>query len=154
LAELPTECDIMPKRESIGKWISTIYRRSQIYINKELAQYNLSSSQFLVLLNLDNTDEVHQLTVSHELHLDKATITRAVNKLMKEGYITRKIDPSDKRAYVLKITKKGRNLVPEIRKVLNRTSHIFLTGFSAQEKAVALELLKRMYQNITALDNQ
>jgi len=144
----------MPKRESIGKWISTIYRRSQIYINKELAQYDLSSSQFLVMLILDHTDDAHQETVSHELHLDKATITRAVNKLMKQGYVTREVDPTDKRAYVLKITKKGRKLVPEIRKVLDQTSRIFLAGFTTQEKAIALDLLKRMYQNITAIDDQ
>jgi DNA-binding MarR family transcriptional regulator len=153
LAGLPTERDIMPKRESIGKWVSIIYRRSQIYIDKELAQYNLNSSQYLVLLMLDHTDDAHQETVSHELHLDKATITRAVIKLMKLGYVTREVDPSDKRAYVLKITKKGRKLVPEIRKVLDRTSRIFLSGFTTKETAVALELLKRMYQNITAIDN-
>ena len=144
----------MPKNESIGKWVSTIYRRSQIYINKELGQYNIGSSQYLILLTLNDTDGIHQETISKNLHLDKATITRAVNKLMKQGYVTRKVDPEDRRAYVLYISKKGRNLVPKIRKVLNRTSRIFLAGFSTQEKEIALNLLKRMYQNITAIDNQ
>jgi DNA-binding MarR family transcriptional regulator len=152
--ELITERDIMPKNESIGKWISTIYRRSQIHIKKELGQYNIGSSQYLILLTLNDNDGIHQETISKYLHLDKATITRGVNKLMKQGYVTRKVDPEDRRAYFIHITKKGRKLVPYIRKVLNRTSRIFLSGFSAKEKEIALNLLKRMHQNITAIDNK
>lgn len=144
----------MPKNESIGKWVSTIYRRSQIYIKKELGQYNIGSSQYLILLTLNENDGIHQETISKYLHLDKATVTRAVNKLMKKGYVTRKVDPEDRRAYVLHISRKGRSLVPKIRKVLNQTSRIFLSGFSSQEKEIAFNLLKRMHQNITTIDNQ
>jgi DNA-binding MarR family transcriptional regulator len=127
---------------------------SQIYINKELAQHDIGSSQYLVLLALNENDCVHQETLSKNLYLDKATITRSVTKLMKRGYVKREVDPEDRRAYILHITNKGRKLVPEIRKVLDQTSTIFLSGFSTQEKAAVLELLKRMHQNITEIDNQ
>jgi DNA-binding MarR family transcriptional regulator len=144
----------MPQQESIGKWISTIYRRSQIYINKNLDHYGLTSSQYLTLLIVQRNEGVNQETISHELFLDKATIARSVMKLVKQGYMKRMVDPNDRRAYILFLTKKGEKIIPRIRKVLERTSDIFLTGFSKQEKQQALALMKKMYQNITEIDNQ
>ncbi|MCK5559868.1 MAG: MarR family transcriptional regulator [Thermoplasmata archaeon] len=143
----------MRQRESIGKWLSTIYRKSQIYINKNLERYNISSSQYLILLILQRNEGINQEAISKELYLDKATIARAVNKLLNERYITRKVDPNDGRAYILFLTKKGRDVVPKIRNVLNRTSDIFLTGFSAHEKEMAFKLLMKMHQNMTTIEN-
>jgi DNA-binding MarR family transcriptional regulator len=143
----------MPQHESIGKWISTIYRRSQIFINKNLDRYDLTSSQYLTLLIIQQNEGINQETISHELFLDKATIARSVIKCVKQGYIKRDVDPNDKRAYILFLTQKGQKVIPSIRKVLDQTSDIFLVGFSKQEKQQALELLKKMYQNITELDN-
>lgn len=143
----------MSQRESIGKWLSTIYRKSQIYINKNLERYKISSSQYLTLLILQRNEGINQEAISKELYLDKATIARAVNKLLNDKYITRKVDPNDHRAYILFLTKKGRNVVPKIRQVLNRTSGIFLTGFSPHEKEMAFKLLKKMHQNMTTIEN-
>ena len=141
-----------PEQESIGKWISTLYRYMQIYINKEFEQYKIGSGQFHVLLVLSRYDGINQESIAKTLHLDKATIARAVNKLIKVGYIKRAKDQKDHRAYILHLTKSGAQVVPKIRKSLAKLSMILLSDFSEKEKDLAFELLKKMYNNMTSMD--
>ena len=98
----------MKKQESIGKWISTLHRQIQIHINKDLEDYKIGIGQIQVLMVLYKNDGINQESISKILHLDKATIGRAVKKLMEHGYVRRDKDPNDKRAYILHITKKGK----------------------------------------------
>ena len=138
----------METRESIGKWISALYRHIQVYINKEFKQYNIGSGQFHVFMSLLKNDGIHQESISRSIHLDKANVTRAVNKLIDEGYVTKKVDPADKRAFILYVTPKARKIEREIRKNLAKLTSILLADFTNSEKEIALKLIKRMYQNM------
>jgi DNA-binding MarR family transcriptional regulator len=142
-------CDIITPRGSIGKWISVLYRHIHIYINKKLEKYNISSGQFPVMLVLLRNDKINQETIAENLNLDKATVGRAVVKLMKEGYVSRSRDPNDKRAYILRITAKGQELEPVIKKISSKVTTILFTDFQPDEKEIAFKLLKKMYMNLT-----
>ena len=143
----------MDPKESIGKWISTIYRQIRIFLDRELKQFNISSSQMLILNSIYRNDGIHQETISKILNLDKANITRAINKLISEGLVIREVDKKDKRAYRLHLTKKGKQLEPEIKKILKKTTSTLLTGFTEKEKKITLELLKKLYTNILDYNN-
>jgi DNA-binding MarR family transcriptional regulator len=143
----------MDPKESVGKWISTIYRQIRIFLDKELKKYNISSSQMLVLNTIYRNDGIHQEAISKILNLDKANITRAINKLIDEGLVNREIDSNDKRAYLLHLTNKGKKLEPEIVNILKKTTSTLLTGFTAEEKKTILNLLRKMYTNILETNN-
>jgi DNA-binding MarR family transcriptional regulator len=138
----------MDSKESVGKWISTIYRQIRIFLDKELKPYNISSSQMLVLNAIYRNEGIHQEAISKLLNLDKANITRAINRLIDEDLVSREIDSNDKRAYLLHLTKKGKKLEPEIVKILKRTTSTLLKGFTAEERTIILNLLQKMYSNI------
>ena len=101
------------------------------------------------MLFLLRNDQTNQETVAETLNLDKATVGRAIVKLMKEGYVSRSRDQNDKRAYILRITAKGKELEPIIKKISSKVTTILLTNFQPDEKEIAFRLLKKMYQNIT-----
>jgi len=143
----------MNRKDSIGRWISVLYRYTHTYISKELEPYNIGSGQFQILIVLNRKDGINQETIAKILNLDKANVGRAVNKLMKSGYVKRSINPSDHRAYLIRMTPKGQNIIPEIRKVLTNVSKKILIDFSNEEKKVAFQLLERMYQNLTMQDD-
>jgi DNA-binding MarR family transcriptional regulator len=142
----------MKQQESIGKWISALYRHLQIQINKEFEQYRIGSGQIHVFMRLLNTDGVNQETIAKDLNLDKATVGRAVEVLINEGYVSREIDRTDHRAYNLHVTAKGRKIEPAIKKTLNKLTSTLLSDFNKAEKELALELLKRMHHNIISAE--
>jgi DNA-binding MarR family transcriptional regulator len=104
---------------SLGKWISILYRYGQINMTHQFKKHNIGIGQhYMFLLPLFHNDGITQEQLSLKLNVDKATTARAVKKLEDEGYILRKIDETDKRAYHICLTNKSINIQPEIREIL------------------------------------
>ena len=144
----------MKSEESIGRWVSILYRQIRIHIDNELKPYNIGSGQLQVLKVIINHDGINQESISRLLHLDKATITRSVNKLVKEGYVLRNVDAHDKRAYVLHLTQKGKELEPTLNKILKGITKKLLTDFSNEEKEKVINIFRKMHQNMIIDDSE
>lgn len=50
--------------------------------------------------------------LAHEVRRTKSTITVLVDKLVREGYVSKKPDPEDSRGVLVELTAKGRALEP------------------------------------------
>lgn len=137
----------MPQ-ESPGRLIACLYHQGRSYFEKELAPYNLGSGAMPVLKALLHHDGINQQELSEHLHVDKATTTRAIIKLIKIGYVRRERDPQDLRAYRLFVTPKAREIAPEIRRVLQAWTAILTEGLTDEEKETALTLLRHMRNNV------
>lgn len=134
--------------ESLGRWISLLYRQGQIYISNELKPYNIGYGQFPFLNVLFKNDGIHQEEISRMLTIDKATTGRALIKLEGEGYVKRVRDTEDRRAYKVFLTPKGRKLQPVLHQILSQWTTILSFDFSEEENEMIKQLLGRMYQNV------
>jgi len=79
----------MRKEDSIGRWISMLYRYSQIYVGNKLQPYGIGKGQFMFLIKLFERDGLNQDELVDGLNIDKGTTARALRKLEQEGYIKR-----------------------------------------------------------------
>jgi len=82
------------------------------------------------------------------LKVDKATTTKAVQKLMAEEYVVRKRDIEDKRMWHLFPSVKAEKVYEYIIQEENRRIASCFSDFSDEEKKMAEHLIKRMGQNI------
>lgn len=137
----------MNKHDSIGRYISFLYRYGSCYIGKELEKHNIGKGQYTFLVTLLKNDGIRQEDLSDLLNIDKGTTARAVKKLEEEGYVIRKIKPEDKRAYGVYITDKARTISTDIFNILRSWNDIISSDFSEEEKELSLELLRRMAEN-------
>jgi DNA-binding MarR family transcriptional regulator len=137
----------MTKHQSIGRLSSCITHLSNLYITKHLEEYGISSGQIHILMRLYHQDNIHQETLSQDLFLDKTTCTRAIKKLMKEEFITREQDPTDKRAYKIKLTPKAIGLKKEIQHILKNLRGILLKDFTFEENQQFQNFLHRSITN-------
>ena len=79
--------------------------------------------------------------LSEALSLDKSTLSRTIDQLVKSGHISRKIDPKDRRYTILKLTKKGRAECDSINATANRQyGEIFSTIPEADQGEIAKSL--------------
>ncbi|WP_407355322.1 MarR family winged helix-turn-helix transcriptional regulator [Methanolobus sp. WCC5] len=140
----------LKKHESIGRDISHLFRSINIYLSKELEPYGIGSGQFPFFMRLLHQDGVSQETLASSLRYDRATITRSVNKLEEMGYVTRKRDPCDKRAYCIYLTDKGREMDNVLISISVRLNDTLLRGFSDKEKAMFISLVEKAAMNISS----
>ena len=134
-------------QESLGRLIACLHHQARSYFEKELAPYHLGSGAIPVLKALLHHDGINQQELSAKLHVDKATTTRTITKLVKLGYVRRERDLEDLRAYRLFVTQKARDIAPEIWKILQSWTTILAEGLTDEEKERALSLLHHMRNN-------
>ncbi|MDK2799801.1 MAG: hypothetical protein PWP27_1097 [Clostridiales bacterium] len=135
------------KNKSIGRWISILYRYGQCYFEKELRPYKIGSGQFIFLLALLEQDGISQESLSNHLNIDKGTTARAIKKLEAAGYIVRRTDPDDKRANRVYVTEKALEIRAILGNITKKWTDLLSVDFTAEEKEIIIDLLKRMSQN-------
>ncbi len=138
----------MERLEPIGKVISYIYRYQRIFLDKELEPYGIGSGQFSFIMSLCLKDGVKQETFARMYKMDKATVARAIKKLEDTGYVYRKQDAEDKRAYNVFLTEKGKDIGAKMKERAIKWDDIVIAGFSEEEKRLSAAFLERMEQNI------
>ena len=132
---------------SIGKWVSIIHRQSQIYINNELKQYDINSSEYIYLVNLASNEGVNQKYLSDMLCIDEALTTRVIRSLEKKEYVIREKNLEDKRAYNVKLTEKGRKIQPIIVEKLKCWTEILSAGMDEEQVDFIIDNLMSMANN-------
>ncbi len=96
----------------LGDILFIFHKNHKKYLNDELSKYGLSLIQALCILMIHESDELNQKDLAERLYLTKGAITRAIQKLDKDGWIIREKSSDDKRNYVLELSKKGEDFIP------------------------------------------
>ncbi|PCX03635.1 MarR family transcriptional regulator, partial [Listeria monocytogenes] len=77
------------------------------FYEKQLRQFNLTFSQYLVLLTLWEENPQTLLTIGKKLNLASNTLTPLLKRLEQDGWVQRNRDENDKRNLIIKLTEKG-----------------------------------------------
>jgi DNA-binding MarR family transcriptional regulator len=141
-------------KDSIGKWISVLHRQFQIYLNRELKNHDINSSEYIFLVNLYEKDSVSQEKLSSNLFINKAATARAIGRLEELGYVQRTRDPFDSRAYLVTLTAKGLEMRSFIRTKLAYWTRTITAGLTAEETDDMIRKIKQMSTNALTETNR
>jgi len=140
---------------SIAKEISILHRHFRGYIeHKLMKKHRINVTQFRVLLLLKHKDGISQEQICEEMLLDKSAIARIAKSLEKEGYIIRKINEKDKRAYKLYITDEGKAFYPEMDKLLIDWNEILEECMTQEEMDTMIRLLEKLSGRLQEKKNE
>jgi DNA-binding MarR family transcriptional regulator len=106
--------------------------------------YNIGSGQYAFLLTLYRNDGISQEELSNKLMIDKGTTARAIDKLEKAGYVVRRTNPKDRRAYNVFITDKAVELKPILYDKMGSWTDILVADLSQEERDMVYVILKKM----------
>lgn len=118
-------------------------------MDKELLIYNLTTSQWAVIKLLSNEDSLTQVQIAQKLKSDKATAGSVVLNLYEKQYVDKMLGKNDKRAYVISLTKKGRDAVEEINLIADKLTREALEGISQGDQKVLKTSLEKIISNLS-----
>lgn len=108
----------------------------------------VSLSQCHTLLEIGNNSKISVSELAENMQLDKSTVSRTVDGLVKKTLVDRVIPDENRRKAILYLTDEGR----EVCKTINFTNDSYiediLNDFSSQDKEKLLELLRKMTHNM------
>ena len=100
---LSPECCI----EEVGVMVSKLVRVMQIFERDEIKPFGFTTSQCYVLLELKKINNLTMNELSEKMNLNTSTMTRIINNLVRDGFIQRLRDESDRRIVLVMLTDKG-----------------------------------------------
>lgn len=132
----------------IGRFISILYRKNQIFLSSVLKPLGLSASEYPILLVLYDDDGLTQEDLTSRLHLDKSAVARAIHSLEEKGFIHKEKDAADQRCNRISLMPRSLEVRPRIMEALDQWNEILMSGMNAEERDAAYQVLIRMTDNV------
>ncbi|MBU1912995.1 MAG: MarR family transcriptional regulator [Candidatus Omnitrophica bacterium] len=100
--------------DRINDIIPIMIREFAKYQVNELSKGKITLPQFLILGFLEKSGEAKMSSLADFMAVTTAATTGTVDRLVRYGYVTRELEPKDRRVIKIKITLKGRELIKKI----------------------------------------
>lgn len=100
-----------PISQSLRAWMDAFMHRSMRGWTQFAKSTGLSMPQFSILMQLYHKDKCGISDISERFDISNAAASQLAEKLVQGGYIERAEDPNDRRAKILRLTPKGRDLI-------------------------------------------
>jgi DNA-binding MarR family transcriptional regulator len=137
--------------DSIIRLLSEINQKAKKLIVQELKKNKIegiSTSHGDILSNLYVKGPLSLTSLSCLICREKNTTTVLIDKLERNGYLTRTVCNEDKRKTIIKLTEKGLSLKPAFNKISNQLIEVTYMDFTEEEKSQLMNLLSRVQQNL------
>ncbi|NDZ82766.1 winged helix-turn-helix transcriptional regulator [Streptomyces sp. SID10853] len=133
----------------ISHAIARVARAHRVTAGQLLRRMGLYAGQELLMMRLWETGPQGQSGLIKELDLDASTVTRMVQRLEQNGFVTRCPDPKDRRAVLVATTEAGEALRPEVGKMWQELEERTLAGVDEEDRDHLARLLAAIERNLT-----
>jgi len=141
-------CKMMKDEDlNIGRLIARIHRGIYNFVSARLKDRDLDAGQFFFLCFILNNEGKTQEQIAKNILFDKATVSKAVKRLLHLGYVYREVNAKDKREYKIFATEKAKVLAPQIKTLYEEVYNQLHRHLDADEVLQLRGLLGKIYQN-------
>jgi DNA-binding MarR family transcriptional regulator len=109
-----------------------------------LAGFKVTAVQGMVLNFLHDGDHITSKDLGKKTLLDSATLTGILDRLEAAELMTRTQNPDDRRAVIISLTEKGKQLVDEMYREIDTINKVFLKCLNKEEEKTLRALLKKI----------
>lgn len=134
------------------KYIKLINDKMRKKSDRDLAEHNLSLSQFSLLILLKKFDgQATQKQIEEKLNVSHAATFGIIKRLEEKGYVKSFIDTKDCRNKMVEMTNLGNEKLNFIMNNQESDLVLALSTLSTEEYEVLIELLKKVYKAIEVI---
>jgi MarR family transcriptional regulator, transcriptional regulator for hemolysin len=111
--------------------ISRLFRTSirlQTAFDRCFSEFGMTAQEAAVLVHCTEEGETSAGKLAKAIGRDKGKITRFVDRLEANGFLTRRNDPRDHRLLIIKATSRGRRVAPQLKMRFEEVRGRFFLG--------------------------
>lgn len=138
--------------DKFAEIIPVITREFARHLIEGLYRDRITISQFMVLEELHNRVESKMTDLANSMNVTTAAMTGIVDRLVRDSYVARILDPNDRRIIRVKLTEKGNAFLQKINEKRSQTIIKIFGKISDADRAAYLNILTRIH-NILLEDN-
>jgi DNA-binding MarR family transcriptional regulator len=131
----------------LGVAYTALYRRLGKYMKEN--NMPITPDQFRVLTHLWQHDGCSQQDLAVGSNRDRANVTRIIDILEREGIVERRNHETDRRAYRIYLTQKGKSIEKQAANCSIKAINDALQGLTPKEIEMATTVLRKTIANLT-----
>jgi DNA-binding MarR family transcriptional regulator len=133
-----------------GFLLNDISRLMRTQFDNRARDLGLTRSQWRVMVFLARSEGINQAGLADLIEVDRMTLGRMVDRLEAAGWVERRPDASDRRAYCLYLTEAARPLLDKMIVLANNLQEAALDGLSDKDRDTLRGLLTVIMNNLSA----
>ncbi len=110
-------------------------------------QFGLTGTQWKIIAVLSLKEGITQKNVADMAFVEAPTLVPVIDKMEKEGYLTRQHDPDDRRNNLIFMTKKSHDIVDPIIDSILEIRNIGLKRIAKKDMEIAKKVLEQIRNN-------
>jgi len=140
----PVKIDEAMQKE-LSAALRTIYHKLDL-IHDEFLNVRPRELAFLQLLEIEGASRIKDLAKATRLPM--STVSWTLDRMVASGMLKRNADPSDRRAVILKLAKKGKEVLRRHNSIFDRVASISLRVLNEQDLISIVSAIKIVVENI------
>ena len=141
---------ILDAETNAGFLIHDVSRMMRAWFDARAQALGLTRAQWRVLVHLAAREGANQKTLSEILEIDTVTLGRHIDRLERDGWLERRPDPEDRRAWRLHLLPAAHPMMERMERLAEETMGIALDGLSAEDRAQFIDVLTHIKENLTS----
>ena len=138
--------------DSLGFQVNKTANTMRSHFNRFLKPYGLTAEQYVILKAIHENAKISPSQLSEILAKNKSSTTRIIETLVKNGFIQRQQNKSDRRSHALVFTLKANTVMSEILPMTNEIIGNIRNRFKARDLDSFLTILAEL-RSIDYLEN-
>lgn len=136
--------------ESDFMLLHQIVHLSKYWAMKNMEKYDLKPSQAGILFILNCEGSLSQRELAEKIGITPPSMTVALKKMEKRGYILKEPDEKDQRIIRITLSPEGYECIRNLEGTMKNMDDMLYQGISPEEKMFLRRLLMEMRQNLLA----
>ena len=143
----------MADKTTFGFLVTDVTRLMRKHFDRRAARFNLTRAQWRALKRLHHDEGMRQNELAEFLEMEPIAVGRVIDRLQKAGFVERRADPADRRAWRLHVSANAQDVLEDMEKLSNELYRQAQRGIPASELKTMISVLARMKDNLNALDD-
>jgi MarR family transcriptional regulator for hemolysin len=130
-----------------------VARQLRLTFDHSVERGGLTRAQWTLIAAVARNPGVTQRMIAEALEVREITVGRLIDRLCEEGYLKRRENPSDRRAYSVYLTPAAQPLLDKLDEIAKSREAEIFAGFEADDLEKLDTLLDNIARNLSATRN-
>ena len=145
---------LMVKTEDIsfGYLLNDVTLLFRKHFDRRAVKFGLTRAQWRATKMIYHREGLRQAELAEYLEMEPIAVGRVIDRLQAAGFVERRPDPRDRRAWRLYPTEQARGVIDDMELIARGLRKDATQGIACEELQQALAVLERLKDNLQALD--
>ena len=137
---------------SFGYLLNDVTLLFRKHFDRRAVRFGLTRAQWRALKALHRRPGMRQNELAEQLDMEPIAVGRVIDRLQAAGFVERRADPKDRRAWRLHDTEQARGVIDGMEDIARGLRRDATAGISPDDLKIMLAVLDRMKENLQSLD--